>query len=47
MGTGPGEVGVGVWAERGDGWAPPLETNTPCLEVCWVLDPCLELVKAQ
>lgn len=22
MGTGPGEVGVGVWAERRDGWAP-------------------------
>lgn len=22
MGTGPGEVGVGVWEERRDGWAP-------------------------
>lgn len=22
MGMGPGKVGVGVWAERGDGWAP-------------------------
>lgn len=26
---------------------PPLETNTPCLEVCWVLDPCLALVKGR
>lgn len=26
---------------------PPLETNTPCLEVCWVLDLCLALIKAE
>lgn len=26
---------------------PPRETNAPCLEACWVLDPCLALVKAE
>lgn len=32
--------GRGVWEERKDGWAPTTGDNTPCLEVCWVLDPC-------
>lgn len=32
--------GRGVWEEWKDGWAPTTGDNTPCLEVCWVLDPC-------
>lgn len=30
----------GMWEEWKDGWAPTTGDNTPCLEVCWVLDSC-------
>lgn len=33
----------GMWEEWKDGWAPTTGDNTPCLEVCCVLDSCLVL----
>lgn len=35
-----------MWEEPKMAELPPLETNTPCLEVCGVLDPRLVLVTA-